>query len=720
MKNYVLLKIKSGSWLRNCALVAFLAGVWGPLSANAQILSNGAAAVDGNRIIAADREPGNWMTTGRTYDEQRFSPLTQINAKNARNLGLAWFVNLDSTRGQESTPLEIDGVLYVTEAWSVVDAFDAITGKRLWRYDPKVPESWVVKACCGPVNRGVAAWQGKIFVGTLDGRLVALNAANGKVIWSVQTTDRSQNYAITGAPRVIGGRVLIGEGGGEYTTRGYVSAYDADTGKQIWRFYTVPGNPADGPQSAAMKMAAKTWTGEWWKQGGGGNVWDSISYDPKLDLLYIGTGDGSPWNAKYRSPNGGDNLFLSSIVALRPETGAYVWHFQETPGEGWDYDACMQMILADLKIDGRVRKVIMQAPKNGIFYVLDRTNGQFISAKPFAPVNWETAIDPKTGRPTFNPNAFYGTTGKPWVGLPGAMGAHTWQPMSFDPQTGLVYIPQEEVSFDYVSDKNYAPHKMGFNVGVDFGAASLPQDPAIKRAVKASLKGALLAWNPVTQQEVWRVQLKGPWNGGVLSTAGNLVIEGDAAGNFALYRADNGAKLWTMPVQTGVIAAPIAYQVAGTEYIAVMAGWGGAFTLAAGELATVSGKNANIPRLLVFKLGGAAQLPTVPKIEQAVLNPPPQTADAATIARGKSLYSLFCGSCHGDAVVSGSVLPDLRYSEFLKNDSWFDVVLGGALKDAGMASFASTLNHSQVAAIRAYVIARAHQSMAEAADKTAK
>ncbi len=671
------------------------------------------AAIDNSRIVAADHDPGDWMTTGRTYSEQRFSPLTQINDKNAQKLGLAWFANLEPAVGEEATPLEIDGVLYVSEAWSMVDAFDATTGKQLWHYDPQVPRDWDAKICCGPGNRGVAAWQGKIFVGTIDGRLVALSAANGKVLWSVRTTDPKQSYSITGAPRVIKGRVLIGEGGGEFGTRGYVSAYDANTGKQIWRFYTVPGNPADGPQSAAMKAAAKSWSGEWWKQGGGGSVWDSMAYDPDLDLLYIGTGDGAEWNGKFHAPNGDKNLYTSSIVALRPETGQYVWHFQTTPGGGWDYDSCQHMILADLTIGGRLRKVIMQAPKNGVFFVIDRTNGQFISAKPIVPINWATGFDPKTGRAIVNPNAYYGTTGKTWLGMPGPSGGHNWQPMSFDPQTGLVYIPQQEAGFPYVPDKSFTPHKMGFNVPVDFGAASLPQDPAIKRAAKASLKGALLAWNPVTQQEAWRVQLKGPWNGGILSTAGNLVIEGNAAGNFVVYRADNGQQLWSLPVQTGVIAAPIAYQVGGTEYIAVMAGWGGVFALATGELANVSGKNPNIPRLLVFKLGGTATLPPPPKPEQAVLNPPPQTADAATVAEGKAVYSHFCGACHGDAAVSGGLLPDLRYSEFLKNDNWFNVVLGGALKDGGMASFANSLDRSQVAAIRAYVIFRAHESLAE-------
>jgi PQQ-dependent dehydrogenase (methanol/ethanol family) len=339
--------------------------------------------VDAARLSAADSEPGQWMSHGRTYDEQRFSPLKQITTDNVKDLGLAWFADLDTNRGQEATPIVVDGTMYITTAWSKVKAYRAATGEKLWEYDPQVPGAWGVNACCDVVNRGVAVWEGKVFVGTLDGRLVALEAPTGKVLWDVNTIDREKPYTITGAPRVVKGNVLIGNGGAELGVRGYVSAYDAATGKLNWRFYTVPGNPAMPFENPALEMAAKTWNGEWWTLGGGGTVWDSMAYDPQLDLLYIGVGNGSPWNHTYRSQGKGDNLFLSSIVALKPEDGSYVWHYQSTPGESWDHTATQQIVLADLEIDGMKRRVVMQAPKNGFFYVLDAKDGTLISAKNF-------------------------------------------------------------------------------------------------------------------------------------------------------------------------------------------------------------------------------------------------------------------------------------------------------------------------------------------------
>ena len=359
-----------------------------------------AANVDATRIVDADTDPGNWVTYGRTYSEQRFSPLTRITASNVKQLGLAWYADLDSHRGQESTPLVIDGVLYVSAAWSIVKAFDAQSGRLLWTYDPAVPRALGVRGCCDVVNRGVAAWQGKIFVGTFDGRLVALDAQTGKPVWSVMTVDASKPYTITMAPRVIKGRVVIGTSGNEYGVRGYISAYDAETGKLVWRFYTVPGDPSKPFENEAMAMAAKTWSGEFWKLGGGGAPWESISYDPSLNLIYFGTGNGVEWNQEYRSSSKGDNLFLSSIIAINADTGSYAWHYQATPGDEWDFDAVQQLILADLTIDGKARQVLMQANKNGFFYVLDRKTGQLISANNFTPVTWTSGIDLKTGRPS--------------------------------------------------------------------------------------------------------------------------------------------------------------------------------------------------------------------------------------------------------------------------------------------------------------------------------
>ena len=697
---------------RNLVRAALAAAAAGSVLILAACAERGPADVDGARIAAADKEPGNWMSHGRTYDEQRFSPLAKINADNVKDLGLAWYADLDTNRGQEATPIVVDGKLYVSTAWSMVKAYDAATGKPLWDYDPKVQRDVVVNACCDAVNRGVAVWKGKIYVGVLDGRLVALDAATGKEVWSVLTVDQTKPYTITGAPRVVKGKVLIGNGGAEYGVRGYVTAYDAATGKQVWRFYTVPGDPSQAFENKAMEMAAQTWKGEWWKYGGGGTVWDSMVYDPTLDLLYIGVGNGAPWNQSYRSPGGGDNLFLSSIVALRPDTGEYVWHFQETPGEDWDFTATQGIILADLTIDGKLRKVAMQAPKNGFFYVIDRETGKFISAKPYAPVNWATGVDPVTGRPIEVPEARYDLTGKLFMQTPGAAGAHSWQPMAFSPKTGLVYIPEQELTFPYLAAKDWKPAARGFNNGLNGVPTVMPADPKIRRAALDGEKGNLIAYDPVAQKEVWRVQHYGPWNGGVLTTAGNLVMQGSADGNINIYRADTGASLWWKPAQSAVMGGPMTYEVRGEQYIAVLAGWGGVFPMPPGVLALKTGTEYNRSRLLVFKLGGKATLPPVPPVEQKVLNPPPETANAATVEKGKALYTRFCAQCHGDAAVSGHLVADLRYSAFLGSDVWFDVVLNGAMKSVGMAAFDVAINHDEAAAIRDYVIHRAHEDKA--------
>lgn len=666
------------------------------------------SAVYGNRIINADNEPGNWLSHGRTYDEQRFSPLAQINSDNVGDLGLAWYYDLDTSRGQEATPLIVDGVMYVSTAWSMVKALDAETGELIWSYDPQVPKEWGVYACCDVVNRGVAIWGDRIYLGTLDGRLIALEAATGKPAWEVLTIDRTKPYTITGAPRIINGKVIIGNGGAEYGVRGYVSAYDAETGEMSWRFYTVPGDPSQPFEAPVLEQAAETWNGEWWKMGGGGTVWDSMAYDPELGLLYIGTGNGSPWNQSIRSPGGGDNLFLSSIVALNADTGEYVWHYQTTPGETWDFTACQHIILADLEINGEQRKVLMQVPKNGFFYVIDRTNGELISAEPVLETTWATHIDMETGRPVENPEARYYNTGRAWTGVPGPAGAHSWHPMSFNHQTGLVYVPVNDAGFVYqgMPDMNVQPHS--FNTGVDFGAADLPPDPGIKKAVMDTVLGHLAAWDPVQQREVWRVDYPGPWNGGVLSTAGNLVVQGTATSEITIYAADTGNKLWSMPVQTGVVAAPVSYEVDGEQYIAVAAGWGGIYPLVTGDLAFKSGPVRNISRIIAFKLNGNASLPPMPDEQSRFLNPPEQTADEETITRGKHMYDRSCSTCHGGGVVSGSLITDLRYSPSLGNELWYEVVYGGLYKEKGMVSYADTYSREDIGAIMAYVIKRAH------------
>jgi quinohemoprotein ethanol dehydrogenase len=675
-----------------CSLTAVL-GSGGTVALAAE---GAAAAVDSTRLEHADQDAGNWLTYGRTYSEQRYSPLTRITADNAAHVGLAWFADLDTNRGQEATPIVIDGVMYVSTAWSMVKAYDAASGKLLWSYDPQVPRRLGVNGCCDVVSRGVAAWNGKIFVATFDGRLVALDATSGKPLWSVTTTDPAKPYTITQAPRVIKGRVVIGNAGAEYGVRGYISAYDAETGKLDWRFYTVPGDPSKPFENEAMAKAAKTWSGQWWKLGGGGTVWESLSYDPALNLIYFGVSNGVEWNHKVRSAGKGDNLFLSSIVAVKADTGEYAWHYQVTPGEEWDYDAVQQLTLADLKIDGVARKVLMQANKNGFFYVLDRTNGKLLSAHNFAPVTWARGIDLKTGRPIENPGIRYDETGKPSNQIPGPLGAHTWHAMAFNPQTGLVYIPTQVLPTTYSADPHFEVRPIGWNLatGAEFGD---------------EVKGYLLAWDPVGQKEVWRANYRGPWNGGVLTTAGNLVAQGTAAGDFRLYRADNGAKLWSMYVQSGIVAAPVSYEVHGEQFVAVLSGWGGGYPLMQGKASAVSGNTHNVSRVLAFKLDGHAQLPAAQPQSPATSSPPPDTADANTVAAGADLFGRYCSVCHGQAAVSGGITPDLRHSSFLTNDVWYQVVLNGILQDAGMASFGKVLDQPKATAIRAYVIHAANQ-----------
>jgi quinohemoprotein ethanol dehydrogenase len=665
-------------------------------------------AVNAARLTNADQDSSNWLTVGRTYSEQRFSPLDKINASNVKNLGLAWSLDLDTHRGQEATPLVVDGVMYSSSAWSKVQAIDGATGKLLWQFDPKVPGETGVKACCDVVNRGVAYWQGRVYFGSLDGRLMALDAKTGQEVWSAVTVDQSRPYTITGAPRIIKGKVLIGNGGAEFGVRGFVSAYDADTGKLIWRFYTVPGDPSQPFERPILEQAAKTWHGEWWKLGGGGTVWDSMAYDPELDLLYVGTGNGSPWNQKLRSPGGGDNLFLSSIVALRPDTGDYVWHYQTTPGESWDYTATQHIILADLTIDGEKRKVLMQAPKNGFFYVIDRTDGRLISAQPFATINWASSVDLKTGRPIENPNARYPKPTQPWLALPGPIGSHSWQPMSFSPQTGLVYIPVQEPGFAYLDDSKFKPRPLGFNVGIDLTVPTMPQDPPTRTAILAGVRGYLQARDPVTQKVAWTVPHDGVWNGGVLSTAGDLVFQGNAMGEFASYNAHTGETLWSFPAQTGVIAAAMSYEVGGEQYVAVVAGWGGVMALAGGDAVRKGAINTNRSRVLAFKLNGQAKLPE-PAPAPPLPQPPARVKKPGEVAAGKAEFLRTCGPCHGDAVVGSGVLPDLRYSAMIQNaEAWKSVTIDGTLKDHGMVSFRPILSPADAEAIRYYVIDRAN------------
>jgi len=662
------------------------------------------------RLMAADGD--EWLSHGRDYSETRFSPLADINTQNVNQLGLAWSFEYPDNRGLEATPIVADGVLYTSGAWSRVFALDATTGETLWSYDPKVPKQWGVRACCGPVNRGVAVWEDKVFVGTLDGYLVALDRATGAEVWRTLTIDPAKDYSITGAPRVVKGRVLIGNGGAELGVRGYVSAYDVQTGELAWRFYTVPGNPADGFENAAMENAAKTWNGEWWKLGGGGTVWDSMAFDPQLNLVYIGVGNGSPWNQHIRSPGGGDNLYLSSIVALNADTGEYVWHYQTTPGEMWDYTATQQMILADIAWQGQTRQVIMQAPKNGFFFIVDRTSGEFLSAIPFAKVQWATHYD-DNGRPVETPKARYQTEA---ISLtPAAIGSHNWHSMSYSPQTGLVYIPvlNSLMEYDPIPKSEFKPHERHFNIGVEIPG---PQfiGPRFMQMLKEKVsRGELVAWDPRTQQRVWSYKHQRTWNGGTLATAGGLVFQGTADQQLMAFDATNGKVLWQHDLQLGVIAAPVTYRVNGEQYVAINAKWGGAFPLAFG-VEPMPGLDKG--RLLVFKLNGEAVLPEAERIAPKPFTAePPALAitDKASLAQGKRLYDIYCARCHGNGAIGGGITPDLRHMDAAKHAVFKNIVHDGLLEFGGMVGFKDILDEQQTEQVRNYILQEAHASYEE-------
>ena len=669
------------------------------------------ADVNEQRLINAFEEPEVWLSYGRTYDEQRYSPLEQINKVTIDKVGLAWFADMTTSRGQEATPIVVDGALYISTSWSNVWAFDVRTGERLWEFDPEVDRAMGRKACCDVVNRGVAVWQGKVFVGALDGRLIALDSQTGEKLWETQTFDPEMNYTITGAPRVIKGNVIIGNGGAEYGVRGYVTAYDAETGELNWRFFTVPGNPADGYEQNILFDAASTWTGQWWNLGGGGTVWDAMAYDPELDLLYIGVGNGSPWNQSLRSPGGGDNLFLTSIVALDPDDGTYRWHYQTVPGETWDYTATQHIMLADLEIEGEDRRVVMQAPKNGFFYVLDAATGQLISAENYVPVNWATHIDLESGRPVENPDARYDITGTPFIVSPSALGGHNWYPMSFSQNTNLVYIPITENYMGYVRDSEFTVNATGWNTGINLARGF----GMVRTAQGLSEQGTFLqAWDPVAQEEVWRVKHEienGP--AGVLSTAAGLVFQGNRSGEFVAYDDLTGERIWSTLTQAGTMAAPSTFEVDGQQHVALLVGSPALPTEGPGAAAATTLASTNNSRILVYRIGGEAQLPRVPvNIESDVEFEIPQIdVPYEVIASGETAYNNACAVCHGSNGISlrPDTYPDLRRSSrMISEDEWNSVVLEGELLDNGMISFANILENGEAEAIRSYIISLAN------------
>jgi quinohemoprotein ethanol dehydrogenase len=667
------------------------------------------AVVDDAALVSAPGSPDQWLTIGRDYAETRFSPLAQINAANVGRLGLAWVYDTQSLRGLEATALEADGVLYASGDWSNVFAVDARTGLERWRWDAKADRIRGSRACCDVVNRGLALYRGKVYVGVIDGRLTALDAATGAVRWEVQTTPADEPYTITGAPRVVDGKVIIGNGGAEFGVRGFVSAYDAETGKLVWRFYIVPGDPHKGFENEAMRKAARTWTGEWWKNGaGGGTAWDCFAYDPQLKLLYVGTGNGSAWDRKLRSPGGGDNLYLSSIVALHVETGEMAWYYQETPGDQWDYTAVQQMTLADLDIRGRKRKVLMQAPKNGFFYVLDRVTGELLSATPYAKITWAKGVDMKTGRPIETRQARYGDQAV--TQFPGPGGAHNWQPMSFNPGTGLVYIPATESSFNYVREAGFTRVPGFWNMGIDLnarsGAKDVPMLPSSEyepgTGPEVGATASLLAWDPVAARPRWRIKYQGATGGGTVTTAGNLVFQGMSDGRLLAYTADTGEKLWEAQLGNGIMAAPSTWQLDGRQYVSVLVGWGGA----SGLYVPNPTQQYKAPgRLFTFVLDGKVPLTPVRGIQKNPLTPISFTATPEEVERGATLFGRRCSMCHGVAAVSGGAIADLRYSLPVTYDSLDAIVRGGAYEQLGMPKF-YFLKEADVIALKGYLLSR--------------
>ena len=678
--------------------------------------------LDTTRLMASAAEPGNWYTAGRDFGKSYYSPLDQINKETVGRLGLAWVSHLNTRRGLEATPIVIDGVMYTSGPYGKTYALDARNGEEIWYFDPQVDGQTNRKVCCDAVNRGVAVWKGKVYVAALDGRLFALNARTGEIIWEVETIhDDIRGVTSTGAPAIAGNVVVIGNSGAELDARGYFSAYDLESGEFAWRFFTVPGDPRLGFEHPELEMAAETWDpNSRWEMGLGGTVWDALVYDPELDLLYVGTGNGTPYNRAERSPSGGDNLFLTSILAIRPDTGRLVWHYQTIPGDSWDYTATQPIILADLEIAGAVRKVLMQAPKNGFFYVLDRETGEFISAKAYAPQNWATRINPETGKPTVNWDAVDYSTGMKLI-TPSVIGAHAWHPMAYSPDSGLVYIPTIDSAnylFDPTVGHDYRPGLRNEGIVMIFaGTPPLPgtQLPPEYEALIESgellqglpdmtPRGILRAWDPVKQELAWEYETAGPFDrSGVLATAGGLVIQGTAPGFLRAMDDETGEILNEIKISSSVVAAPMTYEVDGEQYIAVMAAIGGGVYTMAPPPGTAAFNYGNAGRIIAFKLDGGPMpdLEPLPPLEP-IPKPPTLTASAEVIASGEKLYMATCFFCH---MSTGRGYPqDLRRLTPEKHAVFDDIVLHGSLRPLGMPQWDDVFTQEDVDAVHAFII----------------
>lgn len=706
---------------RAAAVAALLAACSGQTDSS----EDGAAARAEQASPAAERS--TWTTTGGDAFEAHYSPLDLINRDNVAELGFAWEAPTFTTRGLEATPVIVDGVLYASGTWGKVYAVDAATGAELWRFDPGVDGQVARDACCDVVNRGVAVARGKVIVGALDGRLIALDAKTGETVWDVDTIyDHARRYTSTGAPRVAGDVVVIGNAGAEFDARGYFSAYDIDTGEFRWRFFTVPGDPDTPFEHPELEAAAETWDRDsLWEVGGGGTVWDGMAYDAELDLLYVGTGNSAPYAIVDRSPSGGDNLYVSSILAIDSDTGRLAWSYQTTPGDSWDFTATQNIVLADIIYEGRMRKVLMQAPKNGFFYLLDRETGELLSAEAYAPVNWASHVDMETGRPVMTEAADY--YNEPKMQWPTDAGAHGWRPMAYSKRTGLVYIPVFEMAWLRVNlfpdGYEFTPGR--FNMGVlnfppedaviDFFAPIMPYDAEyLKEIVRATdappERGVLRAWDPVAGRAAWEVETLAPEDGGgLLATAGGLVFQGRSTGALMVYADDTGELLHSIDVGTSIMAAPATYEIDGEQYVAVLAGLGGAanWSFAPHTAAYMRG---NAGRILAFKLGGGAT-PIPPEIETPPRpQPPASAAPAETVRAGNELFLWHCMICHANA--APGLTPDLTRMTAETHAIFDDIVLGGLYAPNGMPRFDDVLDADDVAAIHAYLIDEAQRAYA--------
>lgn len=669
-----------------------------------------AGTIVNDAALANENDRENWLAFGRTYSEQRYSPLDQINDSNVSEIGVEWYKPLPNARGLTSTPLVVDGVIYFVASMNRIYAVDATSGEELWMWDPRINEHSDMRIGWEH-NRGIGIWEDKVYQATWDGRLIAVSRETGQEIWTQRIFPEGAPLYNTGAPKIFKGKVMVGSGGTEAgPNRGYVTAWDAETGEEAWRFYIVPGNPADGFENAAMEMAAETWTGEWWQFGGGGNAWHGFTYDPELDVLYVGTGNGAPWNRKIRSPGGGDNLFLDSVVALNPDTGEYIWHYQNTPGETWDYNSNMDIILADLEIDGRTVKAMMQAPKNGFFYVHDRENHSLISAEPYTEVTWASHVDLETGRPVERPGVRY-EDGSERI-RPGPLGGHSWHAMSYNPDTGLVYIPANNQAADYsdagIEHATWQP--TAYYDGDGMGVAAMLDDR------RTLVHGSLQARDPVTNTVAWEIPMFGVGNAGTMTTAGNLVFQGRVDGTFHAYNASTGESLWSADLGLGITAPPVTYAVDGKQYIALLIGWGGAPAGAGGDVAVSLGWAYGVHerRLVVFSLDGNMQLPEQPQPTEAQPIPLPtfEVIDEQLANEGAGEF-LRCLWCHGGGAVSPGMAPDLRASPLLASaEAFAEVVREGSLMQNGMPMFGH-LDDDTLLKIRHFVRREAEAALAE-------